>query len=183
MMKLTPTLWRTCRVIACETRLKRLWHIFDAGEIHVEALANRTGISISNASNQLRHLSSRGLIAPRREKMRVFYRAEANESLEIAPTLLNAIRVCYSKKVTFKTMVRMATAFTHERRIEIVKALKGSSRDLYELQNMTAMSGPALSRHLDKLERRGVVKYRNRQFRLSTPGNALGCTLLKPAAA
>lgn len=180
-MKLNPTLWRTCRVIAGETRLKLLWLLFDHGEIHVEALAERAGISICNASNQLRRLSSRGLISPRREKMRVIYRTEANEALEAAPVLLEALRDCHAKKVAFKTIIRMATAFTHERRIEIVKALKGRARDFNELQKMTGMSGSALSRHLEKLERRGFVNYRDGRFRLSAPGNALGRALLKLA--
>lgn len=180
-MKLTPTLWRTCRAVACETRLNRLWLLFESGELHVQPLAERAGFSVSNASNQLRRLNSRGLISFRREKMRVIYRAEANESLRAAPILLNALRSCYERNVSIKTVMKTATAFTHEHRIEIAAALKDGALEFSELQERTGMSGSALSRHLDKLERRRFVKHRDKAFRLRPPGHALGRTLLQLA--
>ena len=61
-MELRPALWRTCRVIANETRLQLLWHIFAKGELCVSQLVQRTGATQPNASNQLRALSARGLI-------------------------------------------------------------------------------------------------------------------------
>jgi len=180
-MKLRPTLWRTCRAIACETRVKLLWLIFQGEELSVQELAEMAEISLSNASNQLRRLSSRGLISFRREKMRVIYRAEANESLDAAPMLLDALRACNERNTSFKTVMQMATAFTHERRIEIVNALQGRRKPFHELTEKTGISPSALSRHLDKLERRGFVKYRDGCYLLSTPGNPLGRTLLRLA--
>ncbi len=182
-MKLNPTLWRTCRILASETRLQMLWLIFDEKELYVEQMAEWTGMSIPNASNQLRALSARGLISPRREKMLVLYRAEANESLEAAPALLEALRVCHEKSVSFKTLIRQATAFTHERRIEIVRELKGKELVFQKLLEATGMSSSALSRHLKKLEARGFVKYREGLYRTAYPGNVLGRTLLKLACA
>jgi len=43
------------------------------------------------------------------------------------------------------------------------------------------MSLAALSRHLDKLERRGFVKESGAVYRIGGSGNALGRTLLKLA--
>jgi len=70
-MKLNPTLWRTCRAVASGTRLQLLWFIFEHGELCVQDLADLSGMSPSNASNQLRVLNARGLISPCREKMKV----------------------------------------------------------------------------------------------------------------
>jgi DNA-binding transcriptional ArsR family regulator len=178
-MKLRPTLWRTCRVLANETRLQLLWLLFKEQELYVQQIAERTGMSISNASTQLRALSARGLIAPRRKNMMVFYRAEANSAVDAAPVLLDTLRVCREQGVLFKTMIRQATAFTHERRIEIIRALRGKALEFHELMETTGMSASALSRHLEKLEARGFVKYKRGFYQCATPGNPLGRTLLK----
>ncbi len=180
-MKLNPTLWRTCRVIASETRLQLLWHIFEEGELYVQELVDRTGVSRPNASNQLRALSARGLITPRREDMRVIYRAEANARISFAPPLLDALRTCFEQSMTFKTIIRQATAFTHERRIEIARALSEKSLLFADLLEITGMSSTALSRHLGKLEDRGVVRGVSGTYHLSRTGNPLGRVLIKIA--
>ena len=180
-MKLRPTLWRTCRVLASETRLQLLWHLFREGELCVGQLAQRTGTSTPNASNQLRALSARGLISPRREKMNVIYRAEANSEVDFAPGLLKALRACHERSMTFKTAIRQSTAFTHERRIEIVIVLHGKSLTFGELRDATNISPTALSRHLAKLEVRRFAKRIDGMYRLSQPGNPLGRELIKIA--
>jgi len=181
MLNLRPALWRTCRVIACETRLQLLWHILDEGESSVTDAMLCVGVSQPNASNQLRALCDRGLIIPRRESMEVIYRAEANGSASFAPEILDALRICYERSVAFATIIRQATAFTHERRIEIVRALRGRSLSTPALRDATGMSPSALLRHLDKLEKRGFVKEASGSYRMGAPGNALGRTLLKLA--
>lgn len=138
-------------------------------------------MSVPNASTQLRALSARGLISPRRKNMMVLYRAEANSTIEAAPVLLNALRGCYEQGVPFKTMIRQATALTHERRIELVRALTGKGLAFHELAETTGMSASALSRHLQKLEARGFVKYKNGIYLRGTPKNPLGRILLKIA--
>lgn len=180
-MKLPPALWRSCRVIACETRLQLLWHLFEGGELSVNPARLLVGISQPNASAQLRALGERGLIIPRREDMRVIYRAEANSAKAFAPELLGALQKCFEQSVPFKTIIRQATAFTHERRIEIVRALNGKQLSFAKLLDATGMSSAALSRHLNKLERRGFVKRRGGVYRLGSPGNTLGRTLMKCA--
>jgi len=182
-MNVPPALWRSCRVMACETRLQLLWHIFEEGELSVNPARYLVGISQPSASAQLRALADRGLIVSRREDMRVIYRAEANRAVDFAPDLLDALRECYERSMSFRIIIRQATAFTHERRIEIVRALRGKSLPFATLQDTTGMSSTALSRHLDKLERRGFVKRIKGVSRLGIPGNRLGRTLMKLAHA
>lgn len=180
-MELRPTLWRTCRVLANETRLRLLWHLFDEGELCVGQLAVRTGMSRPNASNQLRALNARGLIIPRREKMKVIYRPEANRGIDFAPGLLEALRVCSQRSIPFGALVRQATAFTHERRIEIVRTLNGKRLPFGGLRTATGISPAALSRHLEKLEARRFVRRGDGLYRLGRPGNPLGSELLRIA--
>lgn len=179
MSNLRPTLWRTCRVIACETRLRLLWLLFRGEPLCVADLAKMEGLSEPNASNQLRALSARGLIIPLRKKLKVFYRPEPNTEVEYAEPLLDALRACCDSGTTFKTIIRQATAFTHERRVAIVCALRGSPASFGELQEKTGISPAALSHHLMKLQARDFVKRINGKYRLHTPGNPFGRVLLR----
>jgi len=178
-VELKPTLWRTCRVIANETRLKLIWCLFENGELCVGELGVMVGVSRPNTSNQLRVINARGLILPRHEQNRVIYRAEANTNIDFAPRLLNALRVCYEQSFSFSTIIRQMTAFTHKRRIRIVQVLRGSSYSFVELQMYTRISSSALARHLEKLERRGFIQQTNDFYRMSRPSNFLGRELLK----
>ena len=180
-MRLSLALWQTCRVIANELRLHILQSLMDNGELTVAQIASRTEMSPSNASFQLKMLRERGLIVCRREKMEVFCRAEANEAVDFAPELLRALRACFKQGIVPKTMIRHATAFTHERRIEIFRALHGRSLTALALRDVTGMSDSALSRHLDKLVRRGYVQRDGRVCRVGRAGNPLGRTLQKLA--
>lgn len=182
-MTLKPTLWRTCRILASEPRLHMLSLLFRAQELYVQQIAERMEMSISNASTQLRALSARGLISSRRKDMMVLYRAEANNAVDTAPVLLDTLRTCCEQGSSFKTMIRQATAFTHERRIEIIRILTGKTLAFHELAEKTGISASALSRHLAKLEARGFVKYKKGLYQRATPGNPLGRTLLKLAVA
>jgi len=179
--KLHPTLWRTCRIIACETRLSILWSLFENHESCVIEAAGETATSANNATTQLRALNARGLIAFRREKMRVIYRPEANHAVDNAPELLNELKKCYKQSMSFEVIIRQATAFTHERRIEIVRALNHSKQTFGDLRDSTGMSSSSLSRHVGKLEARGFVTLTNGVYSLSCPNNSLGKVLLKIA--
>jgi len=181
LSKLRPTLWRTCRVIAQETRLRLLWAIFDGEELSVGEMGRWIGISEENASIQLRILNARGLITPRRKGVKVFYRAEANLEVEHAAELLDALRACYEKRISFENVVRMATAFTHPRRIAIVRALAESRQAPGDLRKVTRIARPSLFRHLDKLESRRFIGVHRGAYRLAAPKNPLGNCLLKIA--
>ena len=177
-MKLQPFFWKSCRVIACETRLQLLWQIFEAEELTVTELRFLVGISQPNASNQLRSLSECGLIISRRNEMSVIYRAEANEVIKFAEELLKALHRFYARSEPFAEIIHQATAFTHQRRIEIARVLHKNPLGFQALLDKTGMSAPALSRHLNKLERRGFVKRTGKRISLGRPGNALGRTLM-----
>jgi len=113
--------------------------------------------------------------------MRVIYRAEANAGISFAPKLLEALKTCCELSMPFKTVIQQTTAFTHERRIEIARALDGKSLPFADLLEATGMSSTALSRHLGKLEDRGFVRGVSGTYHLSRPSNPLGRVLIKIA--
>jgi len=182
MVNIPSPLWKTCRVLACETRLELLWKLFDQGELCVHQLMHETGLSRPNTSNQLRLLAEHGLIVLRREKMNVICRAEANTAIRFAPSLLAALKTGFNRSMSLKTVIRQATGFSHGRRIEIAQALIGKSRSFEELQETTGMSSSALSRHLIKLEVRNFVQRNGALYRRGKPGNPLGKELIKMAS-
>jgi DNA-binding transcriptional ArsR family regulator len=183
LTQLRPSLWRTCRVISCETRLRLLWALFDEKELSVSELARRTGMGDAQASVQLRVLNARGLIRFRREKMRVLYRAKANETVDFAPQLVKGLRVCHERNMAFFTVMRQSTAFTHQRRIEISRILSKGALDSEQLLRASGMSSSALFLHIGKLTSRGFIEKSGGKYRLSAPANRFGKVLLRAALA
>jgi DNA-binding MarR family transcriptional regulator len=182
MHKLRPTLWRTCRVIANEQRLRLLYALFEKDGQCVFELAGETGMSEAHASIHLRALNSRGLIRQHRRDMRLFCNTEANIEVESAKTLLNALRICHSENILLPVLIKQATAFTHPRRIEIIQTIpsSGITKDL--LWEKTHISFSALSRHLNKLAERGFVKGGKNLYFKETPPDALSKALLQLTA-
>lgn len=183
MQPLKPTLWRTCRVLANETRLNLLRALFSCDESMVSALAEKTGISVSLASIQLRALNARGLVSARPFKRWVFYSATPNLAVEHAGAIGNAIRERCTAGAENESLIKMATAFTHPRRIVIVRCLVKEQKTFSELLALTNISAVALYRHVGKLTDRHMVEQEDGRCRLARPGNPLGQTLLAIAVA
>ena len=81
-------------------------------------------------------------------------------------------------------MIASLTAFTHFRRIAIVRHLAANPATATSLARAIGASKPACYRHLDKLERRGVViRTRDDTYRLARPEPGLAVTLLREALA
>lgn len=178
MQSLRPTLWRTCRVLANETRLDLLRALFSCGESSVSGLAGKTGISRPLASTYLRALNARGLISARSAGRWVFYSDLPNLAVEHSGTIGDAVRRCFAAGAENGSLVKVATAFTHKRRILISRCLCEGEKSYQELLATTRISPAALYRHLEKLAARQMVEEENEYYRLASPVNPLGQTLL-----
>lgn len=148
-------------------------------EKSVCGLGQSIGISDQNASIQLRLLNSRGLITPYRKGMEVFYRIEANKQIDHAEDLLHALQECHERRVSIDRVLRSATAFTHERRIQIVQVLINGPRTAVDIKEKTGIKPRALQRHLGKLVSRGFVKKNRNLYQLNTPRDPLGKCLMR----
>src|SRR5262249_61559893 len=69
------------------------------GPRRVEALADRVGLSIANASQHLQHLRRAGLIAARRDGKRVIYRLADDAEKDIV-ALLGSLRFVAGQSVS-----------------------------------------------------------------------------------
>ena len=91
-MELTPTLWRTCRVLSGATRLELLRRIIEMPDQCVAELTEALGLSETRASQELRRLQSRGLVQVAREGRWVRYRPVTVPKVPSAKPLLAAAR-------------------------------------------------------------------------------------------
>jgi DNA-binding transcriptional ArsR family regulator len=181
MQNLRPTLWRTCRILANPIRLDLLRELFSDKELSVTALATCLGLSEKTAGIYLRSISARGLISSRPAGRWVFYTATANPSVDYANTLLSLVRECCKTGIANEEIIHYVTAFTHQRRIDIVGQLQEKTIAVQELSLATQISPPALHRHLRKLIDREMVERSGKHYTLKTPSNLLGKALLQAA--
>lgn len=181
MKSLHPTVWRTCRVLANENRLKLLWRLFEYGEATMGQLANGTALSDPVASDYLRALNARGLIHSERRRNYVFYTPRSNPDVVHAASILDALKACYERVVPFDFVVYKATAFTHPRRIDIVRALQHGCVDESALSVRTQISPSALYRHVRKLVLREFLTKNGPVIELLDQKDRLSLALLSAA--
>lgn len=183
VQSMKPTLWRTCRIIANDSRLNLLQLLFKLGENSVTALGKQAGLSESHASLHLRLLNSRGLISARIAGKWVYYSATANQAVRHAPEILDALKTSYAyTDIDNNQTFNVATAFTHQRRIMIAKHLHHGAISSVELSFRTMVPLTSLRRHLKKLEARHFIKTENNLYTLGNPSHPLAQTLLSIAA-
>ena len=154
-----PTLWRTCRVLANHKRLQILALLIRQPNQTVSAVAERMSLSMPTASQYLRALEARGLLTCRRVGRRVEYRPSAAKTERAADEIVKALRLVFRQRAQpIEAIFKLATAFTHPRRVEAFRALRNGADSFAKLQAITKMPARALSRHLAKLEARGFMK-------------------------
>lgn len=166
---LAPTLWRTCRVLSGQTRLRLLEALLRRGPGCVEELAKAAGVERTLATVGLRALQARGLLRATRTGRWVRYEFHSDASVRHAGAILQVITGALRRKEPLEGIARAATAFTHPRRIIIVQVLAKEPATLFHLAARSRISVQALYRHLHKLSRRGLVVSENEVWKLAPP--------------
>ena len=156
-MTLTPTLWRTSRVLAGETRLDLLQRILAGTQVGVSDLARAANVSEPRASQELRRLQARGLVQAVREGRFVTYRPVPDPKVPSAKPILAAAKAALGRR-PLEENIRVAQAFGHDRRLRIVRELMKGARGATELAVGAGMPELALFRHLRVLKEGDVVR-------------------------
>ena len=179
---LQPTLWRTCRAIANRTRLQMFGLLLQQPGQTVSAIAKHLGQPLSLTSEYLRVLEGRGLLTARRVGRWVEYRPSPAAAPNATAGLVAALRATFKRESQpVETVFRLATAFTHPRRIEVLRLLHAGPRTSGQLRTTTRISGWALLRHLRKLEARGFVAQRGKFYVAEDRSDDLGRVLARLA--
>jgi DNA-binding MarR family transcriptional regulator len=148
----------------------------------VSSVARQMTLSLPAASQYLRALEARGLLTCRRVGLRVEYRPVARTTEGGGGAIATALRILVGRRrqppdVLFK----LATAFTHPRRIEVYRAVKNGADSFIRVQATTHISTRALARHLAKLEARGFVKNEGDVYAVTNHAHPLGRVLARLA--
>ena len=179
---LQPTLWRTCRVLANRQRLEMFRRLLQEPDQTVSAVAKGLDLSLPLASLALRAMEARGLLTVRRVGRWVKYECRRVQAGEPSATLVAALRQTFQRQSQpIEAIFKLATAFTHPRRIEVFRALQKGPRSMVEIQMMTRISVPALVRHLRKLTDRGLVAGELGRYQIVDRPDALGRELARLA--
>lgn len=160
-----PTLWRTCRAIANRRRLRIFGWLVQHPDQTVSAVARALRLPLSLTSFYLRTLEARGLLTVRRVGRFVRYQPLSATSQSSAAGLAAALTEAFQKEsYSVEQVFRLATAFTHPRRIEAFRLLNQAPSAASQLRATTRISGWALARHLNKLEARGFIARRGELY-------------------
>ena len=178
-----PTLWRTCRAIANRTRLRIFGLLAQQPGQTVSAVVARLQQPLSVASESLRALEARGLLTARRVGRQVEYRPSPAPSGSRARGLVAAMQSAFHRESQpAETLFKLATTFTHPRRIAIFRALQTAPQTLGQIRAATRISGRALHRHLRKLEARGFVRHQLGIYSVVKRSDEFGRELARLAA-
>jgi DNA-binding transcriptional ArsR family regulator len=178
-----PTLWRTCRVLANERRLACLGTVLKCPGVIVEDVAEANGIPPSTTSVMLRALQARGLIAARRTSRWVAYFPHPDPLVPSAEPILDAVSASFGRGASYREVFREVTAFTHPRRLLILRQLQlESPMDIGMLAGRCGMSLRAAYRHTGKLAARGLVSVDRTVVSLVPPRAPIPSTLLSLVA-
>ena len=179
---LAPTIWRTCRVLACPRRLAVLRVVIEKGPICVKDVAQRCRMPENTATQYLRALQARGMLAANRQSRWVYYVPHADPSVQHADVLLVAMQKAFAHDEPRDVMVAGLTAYTHPRRLAMLRRLAAGAAPVQALAQDTGISVPACYRHLEKLQSRAVVSVDlSGNWSLARPVPGLATTLLQAA--
>lgn len=153
-----PTVWRTCRALMNERRLACLAVVLKSSGLSVGEIAAEAGLPENQTSINLRALQARGLLVARRDGRWIRYFAEPDPLVKHSAVVLAAMRFELKNGSGTKRLIETLRAFTHSRRLTILRCLARQSGSTCEtIVSRTHISRPAVCRHLGTLCRAGFV--------------------------
>jgi len=167
------------RALANRSRIRILRLLGVLGQMNVGQIAQVTAIKLERTSAHLKILAAVGLIWRSRSGRVVGYHLAERPGHPVTAAVLQVLRRVFravtatdSKEVAHADQVDSTTcsdaalfacftAFTHPRRLQIIRHLaREGTATSRALTSTLSMSASALQRHLEKLERRGLVRAR-----------------------
>ncbi len=177
---LSPTLWRTCRVLSGTVRVRLLRQLFDDPNRCVSEMACAAGIGESDASQELRRLQSRGLLQRQAIGAKVLYRPGADPQVSSAAPLLAALRKSMAlPPEQDEELICIAKGLSHERRIHLARLLMQGNQTFSNLFLQANLNPAALRRHLVPLREGGWLQRQGRRFVFAPPPHPLARALYK----
>jgi DNA-binding transcriptional ArsR family regulator len=182
-MKLIPTMWRTCRVLANGQRLRCLQAVLKRPGRFVSEVAHELRVPVPVASQYLRDLQARGLISVERRSRWTFYGDRPDAAVGHAAPIVAAMKQALMKDaLTPERVKNVLQGFTHPRRLMILGVLSPVKvLRVTDMRRATGISEPALLRHLRRLEVSGLVSCNDERWLLRLHQPAFAKQLLQEA--
>lgn len=146
-------------MLAGATRVKLMRQMHEHPGGTVSELAQRVGIGLSDASQELRRIQSRGLLQVERLGACVYYRFGADPQVPSAAPLLQALKSALADHPQDRDpeIARIAKGLAHPRRMAMAKQLTQTPLKLRELQAGGALPISSASLHVRTLIQSGLV--------------------------
>jgi DNA-binding transcriptional ArsR family regulator len=184
VLPLPAELWRICRVLANRNRLRMLALLQRSPGLTVTAVAGELKLGLPVASLSLRALETSGFVTSTRRGSRVQYLPRVAPDSDALRPLIEALHhALVGGDAAVEEVFRAATAFTHPRRIEIIRQLNDAPQEPDRLRVACKASSVAATRHLRKLRTRGVIVYNRRRIELVKSTRPLTAALTRLAIA
>ncbi len=180
VLLMNPTLWRTCKMLAGNSRVQLLRQLYDHPGLNVSDLGAAIGIKRACASQELRRIQSRGLLKAARCGRPLIYRMEADPQVPSAAPLLKAIQSALKRYPASRDpeMCAISNGLAHERRVTIVRTLLEGPCSLPDLQMQLHFSPFGLAQHLRTLEKSGFVERHGALVGFKVPAHPLARALV-----
>ena len=180
MQQSNPTLWRTCRTLCGRARLGLLRQILEQPGQNVSQLAGQLEIGVSDASQELRRLQSRGLLTRSCQGASVVYLPTPDPQVPSAAPLLKALRATWAAPhATVEGVAHCAAGLGSGGRAALVRALSRKPRDARELAELLRMGPATLKSNLKRLRDAGWIAREGKQHVLRPPSHPFMAALLK----
>jgi DNA-binding transcriptional ArsR family regulator len=179
MRQLNPTLWRTCRALTGRTRLGLLRQVLEQPGLNVSQLAERLKTGISDASQELRRLQSRGLLRRSCRGASVVYLPLPDPQVPSAAPLLKALQAAWNGTCGgYEEIALLAKGLACERRVSVVRALSQGPKIAAELSDLVRTGPDSLKKHLRILRETGWVVKAGKSFVLRPASHPVQTALL-----
>lgn len=138
-----PPLWKRLRILANPLRLEMLTDVRSRPGRYVQVIGETVRCSEVTACKHLQMLEAGGFLNSRRQGRYLFYDFASGDPL--AQALMDEVG---RPGADLGGILKVLTAFTHERRIVIVRALNGQPMNAETLCAVSGISRDAVFRHL-----------------------------------
>jgi len=168
-------------MLAGTVRIRLLRCLHEQPGHNVTELAQAVGIGVSDASQELRRIQSRGLLQADRRRSALIYRFGADPQVRSAVPLLKALRLALAPGSADQDgrICAIAQGLGHPKRIAIVKSLIQGPKSAFALQQEVRTSFANIRRHLQSLSASGLIRRTGRILHYVPPTHPVAKALVK----
>ena len=157
---LTPTLWKTCRVVANPVRLRILRILMKKKVLTVMDMVQMMDMPKGTISLYLKELQARGLIHAKRKSVNVFYEFKSDPIVPQAAKIMDIVTALFRGKGSDKDIIALFSALRTSNAVKMLAYLlkDGGWVDCTALGRRLRISLLTVLKHRRTLCRNGFVE-------------------------